>query len=225
MAVAVRSFSLLDLNIRVINSNLPALLTSSLVLLPCLSLLVILRVTVHVLAVRNDWRLERSLFRWVMSSHPEAFEKHGITTRTLERAPMARGAFYTSDWPGARALVQSSAESKVGPPTQEPDSRTKYIVLLLSNKWLSLGWHGYWQCWNSLIHLSSIFASTWVVLSSVRTRKYAQETGHRTGITQRKPFDINKCVWLGGRRRERRAVCIQLQSSVLTYCLILTTAV
>lgn len=54
-----------------------------------------------------------------MSSHPEAFEKHGITTRTLERAPMARGAFYTSDWPGARALVQSSAESKVRPTTND----------------------------------------------------------------------------------------------------------
>lgn len=48
-----------------------------------------------------------------MSRHPEPFEKHGITTRTLERAPLAREAFYTSDWPGARALVQSSDESKV----------------------------------------------------------------------------------------------------------------
>lgn len=48
-----------------------------------------------------------------MSSHPEPFEKHGITTRTLERAPLAREAFYTSGWPGARALVQSSDESKV----------------------------------------------------------------------------------------------------------------
>lgn len=48
-----------------------------------------------------------------MSRHPEPFEKHGITTRTLERAPLARQAFYTSDWPGARALVQSSDESKV----------------------------------------------------------------------------------------------------------------
>lgn len=49
-----------------------------------------------------------------MSRHPEPFEKHGITTRTLERAPLAREAFYTSDWPGARALVQSNDESKVG---------------------------------------------------------------------------------------------------------------
>lgn len=48
-----------------------------------------------------------------MSRHPEPFEKHGITTRTLERAPLAREAFYTSDWPGARTLVQSNDESKV----------------------------------------------------------------------------------------------------------------
>lgn len=48
-----------------------------------------------------------------MSRHCEEFEKHGVTTRTLERAPLAREAFYTSDWPGARALVQSNDESKV----------------------------------------------------------------------------------------------------------------
>lgn len=57
-----------------------------------------------------------------MSRHPEPFEKHGITTRTLERAPLAREAFYTSDWPGARALVQSTDDSKV--------SRAKHGLLL-----------------------------------------------------------------------------------------------
>lgn len=60
----------------------------------------------------KKYNYERSLFRWVMSRHPEPFEKHGITTRTLERAPLAREAFYTSDWPGARTLVQSTDESK-----------------------------------------------------------------------------------------------------------------
>ncbi|CAM9214561.1 unnamed protein product, partial [Hapterophycus canaliculatus] len=47
-----------------------------------------------------------------MSRHPEPFEKRGITTKILERAPLAREAFYRSDWPGARALVQSNDESK-----------------------------------------------------------------------------------------------------------------
>ncbi|CAM9208670.1 unnamed protein product, partial [Sphacelaria rigidula] len=60
----------------------------------------------------KKYNYERSLFRWVMSRHCEEFEKHGVTTRTLERAPLAREAFYTSDWPGARALVQSNDESK-----------------------------------------------------------------------------------------------------------------
>lgn len=55
----------------------------------------------------------RSLFRWVVSRHPEPFEKHGITTKTLERAPLAREAFYTSDWPGARSLVHCNSEFKV----------------------------------------------------------------------------------------------------------------
>ncbi|CAM9675081.1 unnamed protein product [Scytosiphon promiscuus] len=49
---------------------------------------------------------ERSLFRWVLDKHPAPFDKHGITVQTLERTPLAREAFYNSDWPGARALVE-----------------------------------------------------------------------------------------------------------------------
>ncbi|CAM9782603.1 unnamed protein product [Pylaiella littoralis] len=60
----------------------------------------------------KKYNYERSLFRWVVSRHPEPFEKHGITTKTLERAPLAREAFYTSDWPGAQALVHCNSEYK-----------------------------------------------------------------------------------------------------------------
>ncbi|CAM9538501.1 unnamed protein product [Choristocarpus tenellus] len=60
----------------------------------------------------KKYNYERSLFRWVMARHPEPFEKQGITTRTLERAPRAREAFYTSDWSGARSLVRITAEKK-----------------------------------------------------------------------------------------------------------------
>ncbi|CAM9770914.1 unnamed protein product [Ectocarpus fasciculatus] len=47
-----------------------------------------------------------------MSRHPEQFEEHGITTKTLERAPLAREAFYTSGWSGAQALVQKTEDNK-----------------------------------------------------------------------------------------------------------------
>lgn len=48
-----------------------------------------------------------------MSRHPEPFEAHGITTKTLERAPLAREAFFTSNWPGAKTLVHCSQDNKV----------------------------------------------------------------------------------------------------------------
>ncbi|CAM9168998.1 unnamed protein product [Discosporangium mesarthrocarpum] len=60
----------------------------------------------------KKYNYERSLFRWVMARHPEPFEKQGITTRTLERAPRAREAFYTSDWRGARSLVRITKDKK-----------------------------------------------------------------------------------------------------------------
>ncbi|CAM9262995.1 unnamed protein product, partial [Ectocarpus fasciculatus] len=60
----------------------------------------------------KKYNYERSLFRWLMSRHPEPFEKHGITTKTLERAPLAREAFYRSGWPGAKALVQNNEDNK-----------------------------------------------------------------------------------------------------------------
>ncbi|CAM9358613.1 unnamed protein product, partial [Ectocarpus sp. 12 AP-2014] len=47
-----------------------------------------------------------------MSRHPEPFEKHGITTKTLERAPLAREAFYRSGWLGAKVLVQNNEDNK-----------------------------------------------------------------------------------------------------------------
>ncbi|CAN0066808.1 unnamed protein product [Ectocarpus sp. 4 AP-2014] len=52
----------------------------------------------------KKYNYERSLFRWLMSRHPEQFEEQGITTSTLERAPLAREMFFTSSWPGAQAL-------------------------------------------------------------------------------------------------------------------------
>ncbi|CAM9091379.1 unnamed protein product, partial [Ectocarpus sp. 4 AP-2014] len=60
----------------------------------------------------KKYNYERSLYRWLMSRHPEPFEKHGITTKTLERAPLARQAFYRSGWLGAKALVQKSEDNK-----------------------------------------------------------------------------------------------------------------
>ncbi|CAN0045068.1 unnamed protein product, partial [Ectocarpus sp. 6 AP-2014] len=60
----------------------------------------------------KKYNYERSLYRWLMSRHPEPFEKHGITTKTLERAPLAREAFYRSGWPGAKALVQNNEDNK-----------------------------------------------------------------------------------------------------------------
>eukprot|EP00903_Cladosiphon_okamuranus_P013301 g12398.t1 len=60
----------------------------------------------------KKYNYERSLFRWVMSRHPEPFEAHGISTKTLERAPLAREAFYTSNWPGAKVLVHCNHDNK-----------------------------------------------------------------------------------------------------------------
>ncbi|CAM9799928.1 unnamed protein product [Ectocarpus sp. 12 AP-2014] len=66
----------------------------------------------------KKYNYERSLFRWLMSRHPEQFEEHGIKTKTLERAPLAREAFYTSSWPGARALIQTNEDNKAGNRTE-----------------------------------------------------------------------------------------------------------
>ncbi|CAM9816698.1 unnamed protein product [Ectocarpus sp. 6 AP-2014] len=66
----------------------------------------------------KKYNYERSLYRWLMSRHPEQFEEHGITTTTLERVPLAREAFYTSSWPGAQALVQMNEDNKASNRTE-----------------------------------------------------------------------------------------------------------
>lgn len=49
---------------------------------------------------------ERSTYRWLLQRHPKVFDREGLTSQSLERAPAARKALFYTSWPGSKILVR-----------------------------------------------------------------------------------------------------------------------
>jgi hypothetical protein len=52
------------------------------------------------------YNYERSAYRWLLARHPKQFEKEGLNSAALERAPAARKALFHCTWSGAKKLVR-----------------------------------------------------------------------------------------------------------------------
>ncbi|KAG5189525.1 hypothetical protein JKP88DRAFT_286631 [Tribonema minus] len=52
------------------------------------------------------YNYERSAYRWLLQRHPRQFEKEGLTSTALERAPVARKALFHTSWSGSKKLVR-----------------------------------------------------------------------------------------------------------------------